>query len=490
MLEGGAGADLLFGGNGTDLASYAGSSTSGMRAFLSAPQTNTHDGAGDVYSSIEGLEGTTGNDRLGGDADGNVLRGIQGNDTIYGGAGDDIYEIELGHGQDVLLDGTYETHEIVDVNGELNTSLYTATWTDLGYGWTAEGDRYRYRVVVTRNGTGEEVYRSRDYIDFVYPSARTSMSSPLVWPFADGQWLAGASRTGNGVQATREVIGSGDGGRDTLDFGAGIGLTDLTFTRINSGADLQIAYQGGNSVTLAGQNDANRAIESLQLNDGLTVDLTSLRVLGEAATAQTDFMVGGTGADTLEGLDGDDVLSGLAGNDTLRGGNGNDTIEGGLGNDTIDGGSDSVSGGGTPATGDLTQAFGDTVRYVRSTAAVTVNLESGQTLGGHAQGDIIVRVSGISTIENIVGSELYNDRLTGDSRANRLFGLGGNDIIDGRAGDDVIVGGDGHDNLRGGDGEDNLSGDEGDDTMRGDNGNDLLSGGAGVDLMEGTPATT
>jgi Ca2+-binding RTX toxin-like protein len=486
VLEGGAGADLLLGGTGMDIASYAGSSSPGMRASLGAQQTNTHDGAGDIYTAVEGIEGTTGDDILVGDADSNVLRGIAGNDALYGGAGDDAYEIDLSQGQDVIFDGTYATEEIVDANGELNTALYVATWTDLGYGPSAEGDRYRYRVVLTRRNTGEEVYRSRDGIDLVYTSARTQMSSPLVWPAADGQWSNGASRTGNGVQVAREVLQSvEDGGQDLLDFGAGIGLSDLTFTRLNGGADLQVTYQSGNSVTLKGQSDASRAIETLQLNDGLTIDLTSLRVLGESATTQADFMVGSSGADTLEGLGGDDILSGLAGNDTLRGGDGNDAIEGGLGNDTIDGGTDSITQGLPVPAEDATQAYGDTVRYTRSNAAVTVNLETGQTLGGHAQGDSIVRVGGVSTIENIVGSLQFNDRLTGDSRANRLFGLGGNDIIDGRAGDDVIVGGQDHDNLRGGDGNDNISGDDGDDTIRGDNGNDVLGGGAGVDNISG-----
>ncbi len=413
------------------------------------------------------------------------MRGLEGNDALYGGAGDDVYELDLSHGTDVIIDAPYVSEDIIDASGAFNSTLYTATWVDLGFGATAEGNRYRYRLVITRNGTGEEVYRSQDAIDFIYTSAQGSAPSPSSWPYSDGQWQNGASRTGNSDQTTREVLQTGNGGNDTVKFGAGIGLTDLTFTRLNSGADLQIAYQGGNSVTITGQNDPNHAIETLQLDDGLRASLTNLRVLGESATSGVDFMVGDTGANTLEGLDGDDVISGLAGNDTLRGGNGNDQIEGGLGNDSIDGGSDSVSLAGDPSAVDPALLYGDTARYVRSNAAVTVNLETGQMLGGHAQGDTIVRVSGVATIENVVGSQQYNDRLTGDSRSNRLYGLGGNDILDGRAGNDLLVGGAGNDTLRGSDGDDIVLGDDGDDGIRGDNGNDTLSGGAGIDDMSG-----
>ncbi len=485
VLEGGAGvADQLFGGAGIDLASYANATTTGIRASLSAPQTNTLDGFGDSFSGIEGLEGTTGGDWLGGDSGQNVLRGLQGNDTLYGGEGDDIYELDLSHGQDVIVDARYFTEEIIDLNGTFNSLFYTATWTDGGYGATAQGDRFRYLLVITRNSTGEEVYSSRFGVDFIYTAAQTGMPPPAAWPALNNQWRNGAIRTGNGVQTIRELLQSGNAGSDTIVFGTGIGLTDLTFARVNSGADLQITYQSGNSVTIAGQNNPERAVEAIQLADGLTLDLTTLRVLGEAATSGTDFMVGDTGGNTLEGLGGDDILSGLAGNDTLRGGDGNDLFEGGLGNDTIDGGSDSLTAGVDLATLDPTQAYGDTARYARSNAAVTINLETGQTIGGHAQGDVLVRVAGVSTIENLVGSE-FNDRLTGDSRGNRLIGLGGNDTLEGRAGDDVLIGGAGTDTLRGGEGNDNIAGDAGDDTLRGESGNDLLAGGVGYDDLSG-----
>jgi Ca2+-binding RTX toxin-like protein len=487
VLDGGPGADTLIGGAGTDLASYA-SATAGVRASLNAPGINSGDAAGDTYDGIEGLEGSSSNDQLDGEAGDNILRGLGGNDAMYGGGGDDIYEIEASNGQDTILDAPFVTEDVVNAAGQLNSALYTATWTDLGFGATAEGNRYRYRLVVTRVGTGEVVYQSRDNVDFIYTTPQASVPDASAWPFANGQWLSNAVRTGNGAQVSREVFQSDNGGDDTLEFGAGIGLSDLTFARLNGGADLQITYSGGNSVTIKGQNDPNRALENLQFRDGLVAHLAGLRLLGEAATSGDDLMIGDATANTLDGGDGNDVLSGGAGNDTLRGGAGDDVLEGGAGSDSLDGGADSESDG-LPPPGAQTTAYGDTIRYTRSNAGVNINLETGSASGGHAAGDTIVRVGGVATIENVTGSDGFNDSLTGDSRANRLAGLGGNDTIDGRGGDDVISGGIGNDVLRGSDGDDNITGDDGNDTLRGGADNDLLFGGAGVDDLSGDAGT-
>lgn len=88
-LIGGAGADRLNGGNGSDTASYA-TAAAGVSANLVAPTTNTGDAKGDIYSSIEHLNGSRFNDVLGGDAAANVLAGGSGNDILVGGAGGDV----------------------------------------------------------------------------------------------------------------------------------------------------------------------------------------------------------------------------------------------------------------------------------------------------------------------------------------------------------------------------------------------------------------
>jgi Ca2+-binding RTX toxin-like protein len=504
VLDGGAGADILIGGGGTDIVSYASTGSSGIRAFLGAPGTNTRDAivltgtpASDVYVGIEGIEGSSGADVLGGDDSGNILRGLAGGDKLYGGAGDDIYEIDAAAGQDTILDAPFTTEEIVSLNGVFNSTLYTATWIPLGVQATASGSRDCYRLVVTRNGTGEEVYRSRDLIDFIYPVLVAfpeggSRTLPPAGGWPSQGWINGASRTGNVfnniAQATREVFRNEDGGNDTLDIGMNVGISDLTFQRI--GADLRITYSGTNWVQITGQSDPNRAIENLQLRDGLVADLTHLVLLGETASAAGDLVVGDGNANTLDGLDGDDIISGGAGSDTLRGGEGDDALDGGASGDVLDGGNDSITAGLAVDRDHQTSPYGDTIRYTRSGQAVTVDLASRATSGGYAAGDtIVLGTDGFASVENIVGSDGYGDTLRGDARANRLIGLGGNDILEGRAGDDVLVGGQGTDTLRGGDGDDNLTGEDGDDTLEGGNNADLLAGGDGNDTLSGDAGT-
>ncbi|TAG13879.1 MAG: hypothetical protein EAZ40_14520, partial [Rhodobacterales bacterium] len=85
---GGAGADVLVGGLGTDTASYQ-TATAGVVANLATPAGNTGDAAGDSYNSIENVIGSTLSDSLGGNAGANVLEGLAGADTLSGSTGAD-----------------------------------------------------------------------------------------------------------------------------------------------------------------------------------------------------------------------------------------------------------------------------------------------------------------------------------------------------------------------------------------------------------------
>ena len=134
-----------------------------------------------------------------------------------------------------------------------------------------------------------------------------------------------------------------------------------------------------------------------------------------------DGIVTGTGAgetlyghdlvnDEISGFSGDDLLIGLNGDDGLYGGEGADRLRGGFGADYLDG------GGGT-----------DTADYSDSTAAVVVNLTTGISTGGFANGDTYVDVEGVT------GSN-FADTLTGDGLANVLNGGAGADTMNGGLG--------------------------------------------------------
>jgi Ca2+-binding RTX toxin-like protein len=163
-------------------------------------------------------------------------------------------------------------------------------------------------------------------------------------------------------------------------------------------------------------------------------------------------LVNGTnGDDTLYGTSGIDSINGLGGNDVLKGFGGADFLDGGTGIDT---------------------AF-----YDDSAVGVAVSLQTGsygRGTGGSAEGDTLVN------IENLSGSA-FGDSLSGDDRANVLWGLSGNDTLKGGGGNDALLGGIGNDTVKGGGGADGLSGEEGNDTLEGGGGADTLAGGAGQD---------
>ncbi|KOF14089.1 hypothetical protein AC244_28875 [Ensifer adhaerens] len=96
-------ADSFNGAGGLDLVSYQ-SSTVGVIASLAAPVGNTGDAAGDSYTAIEGLVGSSHDDVLTGNALANTLVGAAGDDILYGNAGNDT--LIGGDGADTLYGGT------------------------------------------------------------------------------------------------------------------------------------------------------------------------------------------------------------------------------------------------------------------------------------------------------------------------------------------------------------------------------------------------
>lgn len=469
ILDGGAGKDVLIGGTGNDLASYA-SSGAGVRAHLSAAFANRGDAEGDEYSAIEDLAGGGGADLLGGDRGDNVLYGGQGNDTLLGGDGDDLYVWRVSGGADIINDSSFVVEEVVSSAGTLAAG-FTVSWQSTGTLQPGSSNSYYWRLRIT-DPSGNLVYDCALYAPTV-----AAPPQPAPAAYIQSGWLGGFART-NGQQVTREkfdtTINAGD---DALDMGAGSSLTDLSF--IISGSDLIIRYGGSASsqVTIRNHFTDNSRIETLQFRDGLAVSLASILTANSGAlmvgTANDDLLVGQEGAlsDQLDGGAGHDVLSGGAGNDGLSGGAGDDVIEGGAGADLIGGGGHSAA----------TEAgWGDTARYVRSTAAVQVDLRNTSTgqIGGDAAGDIL------TGIENLVGSA-FGDTLIGDDGGNRIDGLDGDNIIHGHGGDDVLIAGAGVDWLYGGDGDDAIAGGAGNDHACGGAGNDRIDGGEGGDNLTG-----
>ncbi|MEM1345015.1 MAG: CHRD domain-containing protein, partial [Pseudomonadota bacterium] len=152
-----------------------------------------------------------------------------------------------------------------------------------------------------------------------------------------------------------------------------------------------------------------------------------------------------TGFEEVEGSSFDDaiVASGPAPN-VLSGGAGDDFIAGGGATDTLDGG-EGV----------------DTNSFFNIGAEVIASLGSGSASYQVASGATIFE--NFSGFENLDGSA-NDDQLFGDGASNVLTGNGGDDLLAGGGGADTIEGGAGNDVIRGGGGADSTDGGEGIDT--------------------------
>jgi Ca2+-binding RTX toxin-like protein len=190
-------------------------------------------------------------------------------------------------------------------------------------------------------------------------------------------------------------------------------------------------------------------------------------------------LVGGSGADTLQGGDvgaglwggdGPDSLTGGAYYDGIRGGRGKDTIEAGGQDDSIvpGGGDDLVDGG----------AGNDSLHFAAPKRRVLVDLRLGTATGQGAKT--------LVGIEDVVATN-GADKLYGDGARNAFNGVGGDDLLVGRGGDDSLCGcgGGGDDRLFGGSGSDYLSAYLGADLLVGGPDGDVMRPGGGHDRVFG-----
>jgi len=210
---------------------------------------------------------------------------------------------------------------------------------------------------------------------------------------------------------------------------------------------------------------------------------------------------GGEGNDWLVGGSGNDTITDLAGNNRVYSGSGNDVVTTGPGRDRIwtDGGDDTVSAGDgnneihTDGGNDVVTAGvgSDEIWSGEGNDSVTdagghntIYTEGGDdliSLPALSGNDVVFAGTGNDTVidgggDNCINTDGGNDTVTSG---------GGKDTIDAGSGNDVVRAGGGNDTLDGGDGHDILLGGDGNDTLNGGDGMDLAIGGIGADKIIG-----
>ena len=458
-LVGGPGGDKLNGGSGNmDIASYT-MSPSGVRVDLSTSFTDTldqrpavrgGDAEGDSLTGIEVLWGSAFGDILLGNHSPNYLFGNDGDDIIHGRGGNDV--LRGGADNDRLGGETGDMYGDEEGNDKLygdegGDQLKGGTGNDMLYGGKGDDE--------LRGGAGHDYLEGGLDADMLYGG--------------DGMDTAAYTMSPEAV------------------------MVDLRYQTTKDNPLIK-APMGGHAM-----GDMLNGIENLRGSAHDDTLIGSDMMMGDdpATTdvVETDYMLPGTGMNTLFGNMGDDMLKGMGGNDMLHGGQGNDTLYGGMGNDTLKGemgddalkgeqGADTLIGGpgkdklfgdnfnaetmkGYTADDD-SDPMNDTADYSMSDAGVTIDLSKTTNAmpvptgkGGHADGDELV------AIEHLTGS-MHNDMLTGDftpNAMNTLKGMDGNDMLSGKGGMDDLQGGKGDDTLNGGAGADKLAGGAGDDVF-------------------------
>jgi len=499
---GGSGNDTFTGGNGVDIADYRTATAKIVIApdggLLSTGTLSTSEGTDTINNDVEVIYGSNGfADTITGNSNNNTLYGWGGNDTLIGDDGDDL--LYGGDGNDTLAGGlgadTLSGGNVGSASGTDTvdySSDIAAVTVNLSSGFTFNG--------VAQN-TALDGGASTDTITNFYKILGSAFNDTLIGNTGASDYLQGNAGDDWLVMTTgNDTIDGGTHGSngDTIDFSqiAGSVIVNLANSNATGSAGVDFITNVENisatlyADTLTGDTNRN-IIVGRTGNDTISAGSGADLIYGDDNTALLAMGGSESGADTIWGEAGDDTLLGGLGNDSLFGGADNDTIYGGEGNDSIEGnagtnilagddgndyftvheGNDTISGGNGI----------DTVSYYYAGASVTVdisNITTVQATGGGGSD----RFNALD-IENLYGSNNYNDTLTGNSLANLIRGYGSNDTLYGNAGIDTLYGDDGVDTLYGGDDGDTLYGGAGADKLYGELGNDTVYGGADNDTI-------
>ena len=237
VLQGGAGNDSLDGGDGIDMASYAGA-LAGVVVDLNVANQVTGGAGNDTLVNIEGVIGSNHADTLTGNGGANSIAGLDGADILSGGDGTDT--LDGGNGND-LIDG-----------GNDADSLSGGTGAD-----TLSG------------GAGNDTLDGGDGSDFAsYAQATSGVAVNLSAP---------------------TQTASGGGGDDQLSSIENLIGSDFNDSLVgNAGANTILGGDGADSLSGGGGNDL--------LDFGAGNDY----FLRDGSLASADTLIGGAGSDTLD----------------------------------------------------------------------------------------------------------------------------------------------------------------------------------------------
>jgi Ca2+-binding RTX toxin-like protein len=362
-------------------------------------------------TSFSHVLGTSGSDVIVGNESDNALYGNDGDDLILGGGGVDA------------IDG-----------GAGNDEIYGGADADLLFG--GAGDDTIIGGAGADQIDGGTNTAIGDTVSYVGSTAvKVNLGSTAL--------QSGGDAEGDTLKGIENFIGSSEGdeieGSDVSNWLRGFGGDDTFFIRTAKGGNLDIINGGDGSDTL----DLALAAFPERIFDPNGIDqfrfIADLNIGSVRAASMSASLIS---IENINGSDLADKLIGNAGVNIINGGGGSDWIFGGAGGDIIDGGDGR-----------------NKINYIDSNAAVDVDLNRLEQIGGHAQGDQLTNILAVdgSNFADII-------RLKSDGWG-FVWAAGGNDKIYGGAGQHNIYGDAGNDTFYYGGGKSTFYGGIGTNTL-------------------------
>jgi Ca2+-binding RTX toxin-like protein len=435
---------------------------------------------------------------------------LGGNDFIFAGNGDDT--CHGGIGDDVIFAGSGNDHcEGNDGADTINGEAGEDELVGGGFEQASPGVGYPDSVDTINGGTENDVITGDNAIvTTVAPAASTDTVKGRGFTLghsitlldlgysptpgtSDGDFLHG--NDGQDViygQGGKDAI-TGDNGDDYVEGGpaadlisGGAGNDDIV------GGSSTVDHVGGGGLNV-GQPDDGDTINGDTESDVIIGDngkvlrdgtppspltnrpgMTPQRAIvlydltgsgAPAAAAGDDFVNGNDGVDVILGQGGNDRLLGNAGDDYVEGDQGSDAIEGDTGDDDLVGGSSTVQSGSGAATvgeADTSDAVwggpgddvvtGDNALVLRTGPRTSTTDRLGTVAPGTrmtARNISLYDLNGLTPLSTPAATQFGDDRLSGGSGVDVMYGQDGNDQMSGGPSDDYMEGNGGDDILRG-----------------------------------------
>jgi Ca2+-binding RTX toxin-like protein len=293
---------------------------------------------------------------------------------------------------------------------------------------------------------------------------------------------------GDGRDTIMEDWGQDLLSNDSVRFGPGIAPAELSVERLWEGLELSIAGSSEGisipSYFYSSDGIRDHIIESFEFADGSTWGFETILSMLPGGSDSDETLWGYESDDAIDGYGGNDALYGYGGNDHLDGGAGDDVLDGGSGADTLLGGTGNnlLTGG---EGNDLYFADASVgIDHINDTGGIDTLVVEGASLADISLGIGSLKIS-VGTTGREIHIDDFDPEHPLDPVGIEYFQFADGGVLDKSqliaALGFKVSGGDGNDLLSGTSLDDRMDGYGGDDSLQGGRGDDRMNGGAGSD---------